>query len=155
MKKIKWCVEQKNGIELIEPNTNLSKAYVLKAENSLKAVAALKNNPEWEISSAYYTMYFSLYAILMKIGIKCEIHSCTISFMANFLNDYFSKEDIELIQKSQKARIDLQYYSDRVISDELYDLIIRNTAKFLTTSKEVLYQISEKTVQNIREELAQ
>ena len=126
MDKIKWCLKAKNGLELIEPNEDLSKAYIKKAEDSLRAVSVLKDNKDWEISSAYYTMYFSLYAILMKIGLKCGIHSCTISFMRHFLNKNFTSEEIELIEKSQKARIDAQYYSDRNISDELYKGIIKN-----------------------------
>ena len=71
MDKIKWCLTAKNGLELIEPNENLAKAYLKKAEDVLRAATVLKDNKDWEISSSYYTMYFSLYAILMKIGIKC------------------------------------------------------------------------------------
>jgi uncharacterized protein (UPF0332 family) len=73
MDKITWCLNQKNDLELIEPNEELKDAYLKKAEDSLRATAALKGNKDWEISSSYYTMYFSLYAILMKIGVKCEI----------------------------------------------------------------------------------
>lgn len=86
--KIRWCFEQK-GIELIEPNENLMEGYFKKAENALKAMKREKGNPEWEISAAYYSMYFSVYAILMKIGIKSEIHSCTIEIVRKFLGDYF------------------------------------------------------------------
>ncbi|MCK5282094.1 MAG: HEPN domain-containing protein [Nanoarchaeota archaeon] len=153
MNKIKWCLKAKNGLELIKPNEDLTKAYLKKAENSLRAAATLKDNKDWEISSSYYTMYFSLYAILMKIGIKCEIHSCTISFMHHFLNKYFTDEEIELIEKSQKARIDTQYYSDRNISDELYKRMINNTALFLAKCKEILNKINEDSIQKIRDDL--
>ena len=153
MDKIKWCLKAKNGLELIEPNEDLSKAYIKKAEDSLRAVSVLKDNKDWEISSAYYTMYFSLYAILMKIGLKCGIHSCTISFMRHFLNKNFTSEEIELIEKSQKARIDAQYYSDRNISDELYKGIIKNLPLFLAKCKDVLNQINEETIKNIRNKI--
>ena len=151
MDKIKWCLKAKNGIELVEPNEDLSKAYLKKAEDSLKAASVLKDNKDWEISSSYYTMYFSLYAILMKIGIKCEIHSCTISFMKIFLKNHFKSEEIDLIEKSQKARIDVQYYSDRNLSDELYTRITNNPSLFLAKCKEVLNQLNEKEIQNLRE----
>ena len=68
MDKIRWCLEAKNGIELVEPSEHLAVAYLKKAEGSLKAAASLKDNRDWEISSCYYAMYFSLYAILMKSG---------------------------------------------------------------------------------------
>jgi uncharacterized protein (UPF0332 family) len=150
MDKIKWCLTAKNGLELIEPNENLAKAYLKKAEDVLRAATVLKDNKDWEISSSYYTMYFSLYAILMKIGIKCEIHSCTISFMQHFLNEHFSPNEIDLIEKSQKARIDTQYYSDRNVSDELYSKITNNTSLFLVKCKEVINNLTEQDINNIR-----
>ncbi|MFH1641899.1 MAG: HEPN domain-containing protein [Nanoarchaeota archaeon] len=153
MDKIKWCFRAKNGIELIETNENLIKAYIRKAEDSLRAATSLKDNKDWEISSSYYAMYFSLYAILMKVGIKCEIHSCTISFMKNFLNDYFTDEETNLIDKSQKARIDAQYYSDRNISDELYRRITDNTSLFIAKCKNILNELNEKEIENLRERL--
>ena len=122
--KIKWCINQKNGLELVEENLNLCKEYLIKAENSLSAVNSLKDNIEWQISAAYYSMYFSLYAILMRIGIKCEIHSCTIAFAEVFLKEFLSSEDIELLKIALKSRIDLQYYTDRKISLNKKDKLI-------------------------------
>ena len=78
----------------------------------------------------------------MKIGIKSEIHSCTISFMQHFLNKYFTDEEVDLIEKSQKARIDAQYYSDRNISDELYKRITDNTSLFLAKTKEIVNSLT-------------
>lgn len=150
MDKIKWCLKTKKGLEIVEPNKELSKAYLKKTEDSLRATQSLKDNKDWEISSAYYTMYFSLYAILMRIGIKCKIHSCTISFMQHFLNKYFTNEEITLIEESQKARIDTQYYSDRNISEKLYLKMINNAVLFFTKSKEVLNGLTEKEIEEIR-----
>ena len=150
MDKIKWCLNTKNGLEIIEPNEDLANAYLKKAEDSLRATIALKDNKDWEISSSYYTMYFSLYSILMKIGIKCEIHSCTISFMKTFLKNHFTKEDVNLIEKAQKARIDTQYYSDRNISEELYERIRKNTSLFMIKCKYILNKLTEKEIKQIR-----
>ena len=58
MTTIDWCKKQKNGIELREPNDDLAKAYIKKAEDSLSASLVLSNNKDWKISSLYYTMYF-------------------------------------------------------------------------------------------------
>ena len=153
MNKINWCLNIKNGIEIVEPNENLAEAYIKKAEDSLRAAVALKNNKDWEISSSYYTMYFSLYAILMKIGIKCGIHVCTIEFMKFYLKDYFLKEDGDLITKSMKARIDTQYYSDRNLSASFYNEIVKKAPMFLIKCKEVLQKINPAKINNIREEI--
>ncbi len=151
--KIKGCLNQKKGLELVEPNEELTKAYIKKAEDSLRATEMLKNNKDWEISSSYYTMYFSLYAIPMKIGIKYEIHSCTISFMKHFLNIYFTIKEIELIEKSKEARIDTQYYSDRNISDNLYNEMINKSVLFLTKCKEIANNLTEQEIKNIRKKI--
>ena len=153
MDKINWCLNTKNGIEIVEPNENLAEAYIKKAEDSLRAALALKNNKDWEISSSYYTMYFGLYAILMEIGIKCGIHVCTIEFMKSYLKDYFLKEDMELITKSMKARIDTQYYSDRNLSESFYDEMVKEAPLFLIKCKEVLQKMNSAKINKIREEI--
>lgn len=155
MEKIKWCLCIKNGIELVEPNENLSKAYVGKSESALKAAASLGDNKEWKISSSYYAMYFALYSILMKIGIKCENHSCTIEFMKEFLKNYFSTKDIILLQKSMEARIDTQYYSDRPVDEKQYHAMITAAPKFLAKCKEALLKISENEVNSIRNRITE
>ncbi len=99
MDQIKWCVQQKKGIELVEPSDNLREAHLIKAEESLEVLRATKIR-DWEMTTAYYTIYHGIYSLLMKIGIKCEIHSCTIEFTKRFLKNHFSSEDFELIDKS-------------------------------------------------------
>ena len=44
MDKLAWCIQQKNGIELIEENPNLSQEYLEKAEKALQAVQALEGS---------------------------------------------------------------------------------------------------------------
>lgn len=94
MDKIIWCLKQKGGIQLVDPNSNLAEAYIKKAEDSLSSIRINKIK-DWKISTAYYTMYFSLYSILMKIGVKCEIHSCTLEFAKHFLKEYFSEDELD------------------------------------------------------------
>ncbi len=96
MDKINWCFRKENGLSLVEPNLNLSNAYLRKSEDSLKSMRE-NVSKDWKISMAYYSIYFSLYAILMKIGIKSEIHSCTIEFAKVFLNDFF---DVKILDKN-------------------------------------------------------
>ena len=90
MDKIKWCAGKKDGLSLIAPNPELSEAYLRKAEEALESIS-LNTVRDWKISTAYYSLYFSLYSLFMKLGIKCEIHSYTIEFAKRFLTDYFDK----------------------------------------------------------------
>jgi len=152
MVSINWCLKAKNGLELIESNTNLSKAYIKKAEDSLKSIE-INTIKEWKITTAYYSIYFSLYAILMKIGIKCEIHSCTIEFAKRFLKDYFNKEDFELLEDAFKARIDTQYYVNKDVPNEQYKGILNQAPIFFTKCKNILLKITQREIGDIRKEL--
>ncbi len=108
---------------------------------------------EWKIATAYYAIYFSLYAILMRVGIKSEIHSCTVDFVREYLNEFFTKEELELIEDSLKARIDVQYYVDKDVPDELYNKLIEFAPHLLIKSKDILNKITEKKITLVREEI--
>src|SRR3989338_5992983 len=131
MNKIKWCAGKKEGLSLIEPNSNLAEAYIKKAEEALESMG-VNVIKDWKISTAYYTLYFSLYSILTKIGIKCEIHSCTIEFAKRFLKEFLSEEEIDFTEDSLKARIDSQYYVDRTVHDEQYNKMVKNAHQELS-----------------------
>ncbi|MBW2976133.1 hypothetical protein KY347_01655 [Candidatus Woesearchaeota archaeon] len=151
MDKIKWCAGKKQGLSLIEPNSDLAEAYTKKAEEALESMR-LNTIKDWKISTAYYTLYFSLYSILIKMGIKCEIHSCTIEFARRFLREYFTDEDIDFAEDSLKARIDSQYYVDRTVPDEQYRKMLKNAPNFLVKCKSILIKLNEKKINSIRKE---
>lgn len=152
MADIKWCLTHKDGIRLVDPNQNLALAYIKKAEDSLVSMRETTIK-DWKISTAYYTMYFSLYSILSRIGIKCEIHVCTIEFANMFLKDYFLNEEIEFFEDSMTARIDSQYYVNRKIKDKQYDDMIRRAPEILIKCKEIINKINEKEINEIRDKL--
>lgn len=80
--KIKWCLCQKRGIQLTEPKPHLSKSYMEEADEALENVFSAKG--KWRTITAYYACYSALYSILMKCGIKSEIHDCTLELMHLF-----------------------------------------------------------------------
>ena len=43
MDQIKWCMQQKKGIELVEPSNNLRDAYLIKAEEALDTLRTSKS----------------------------------------------------------------------------------------------------------------
>lgn len=149
MDKIKWCAGKKEGLSLIESNSDLAAAYIKKAEEALESMR-VNIIKDWKISTAYYTIYFSLYAILTKIGIKCEIHSCTIEFAKRFLKDHFQEPELDFMEKSLKARVDSQYYIDRTVPDEQYHKMMQKAPEFLVKCKSVIIKLNEKKINEIR-----
>jgi len=150
MDKIKWCAGKKEGLSLVESNLDLANAYIKKAEEALESMR-VNIIKDWKISTAYYTIYFSLYAVLMKLGVKCEIHSCTIEFAKRFLNGFFEKSELNLTEDSLKARVDSQYYIDRTVPDEQYNKMIQKAPEFLVKCKSVIIKLNEKKVNEIRD----
>ena len=150
MDKITWCLKQNNGIELVEPNENLRLAHIKKAEDSLivSKTITIKN---WQMTAAYYAIYHALYSLLMEIGIKCEIHSCTIEFIKIFLTDYFTEDDFKLIDLSFRARTDSQYYVNRIVSRKTYDFILKRMPLFLIKCKTIVLQ--QKEIELIRKNI--
>jgi len=154
MVSIKWCCKQGQGIQLVELNENLTKAYLKMAEAAIGTMNREKNyNLSFAISASYYSMYYSLYAILMKIGIKCEIHTCTLKFMKEFLSNFYSQEDFKIIKKGFDLRNIAQYYVEKVIDKKDADAVMLSSRGFLEKSKEVLSRINEKDVFEIRGKL--
>jgi uncharacterized protein (UPF0332 family) len=151
MDQIKWCLRQKKGIELIEPSDNLRDAYLIKAEEALGTLRTSKSR-DWQLIAAYYTIYHGIYSLLMKIGIKCEIHSCTIEFAKRFLNKIFSKEDFGLIEKAFSARIDSQYYVNREVPDKNFVIIMKKTPAFLVKCKNAV--IKQNEIEYIRNQIS-
>lgn len=154
MVSLKWCYKQKDGIKIIEPNDNLAQGYLKMAEDSLGTMNRERDKSiRWAISSCYYSMYYSLYSICMKIGIKCEIHSCTLEFMKRFLSHFYSKEDIKIIKSAFDSRNIVQYYVDKIVSKEDSNYIIEKAPLFFNKSKEILTKINEKDIRGLRENI--
>lgn len=150
MDQITWCAQQKHGIELVEPSDNLRGAYLKKAEEALETLKTTASR-DWQLTTAYYTIYHGIYSLLMKMGVKCEIHSCTIECARRFLTKHFSKEDFDLIDKAFQARKDSQYYVNRAVPDKNYQLILKNTPAFLATCRNIV--LDQKEVSEIREKI--
>ena len=150
MDKIRWCLKQNKGIGLVEPNENLRRAYLKKAEEALETMSTTQSK-DWQLTTAYYTIYHGIYSLLMKIGIKCEIHSCTIEFARRFLKKHFSAEDLDLIDRAFDARKDAQHYVDRNIPIEKYLFIISKSPSFLVKCKNIIME--EKEIIEIREKI--
>lgn len=147
MEKIEWCLMQAKGMEAVEPNENLRVAYLLKSEDALKTLQKI-DSKDWRLTTAYYCIYLALYSICMKIGIKSEIHTCTIAFAKEYLRKYLTDSDIELLEVAFSARIDAQYYTNKHIPDAKYDFVMKGVSSFYVKCKNL--HITEKEAKDIR-----
>ena len=155
MTSMKWCCKQKDGIRLIEPNDNLASSYLKMAEDFLGTMNRERRyNLRSAISACYYSMYYSLYAILMRLGIKCEIHSCTLEFMKKALTDFYSREYIKTIKKAFDLREIAQYHVEKIILREDSDYVMGQAPLFFNRSKEILAGINENITKHIREKIS-
>src|SRR3989344_1475983 len=94
MVTVEWCLKNKNGIKIIEPNINMSNSYFNMAEDSIKVLNNIKDSKIWIATTSYYIFYYSLYSLMLRIGVKCEIHSCSLEFMKQYLNEFYNQIDI-------------------------------------------------------------
>lgn len=104
--KLQWCCKQKRGISLVEPNDNLARDYLSNARKTLENMK--KVDGDWRIITAYYGCYNALYGVLQKVGIKSEIHECSIELMGLF--EQFHLEDYRMLKLLKDNRINVQYY---------------------------------------------
>ncbi len=105
---------------------------------------------DWKISTGYYSLYFSLYAVLMKIGIRSENHTCTIEVMQKLLGEYFTSDECEMLEKARRARVETQYYVAGSVSGAVAGALSKQVPRFLVKCRSVVDGLDEKQVQKLR-----
>ncbi len=152
MKKISWCKKKEGGIKLQEPNDNLSQEYYDNAEESLKVlrnITKTKSNM-WIATTKYYIEYFAVYSILMKIGIKCEIHDCTIALVKFFENEeVIEKGTSKLLEDDKELRIDNQYY----LKNRSVNINFEKLSDFMLSIKKSLEKLDSERINELREKI--
>jgi uncharacterized protein (UPF0332 family) len=150
---LKWCLRQKRGIRLIAPSDNLVKAYREKSHNALKSteVNAQANITEWTVSASYHAKYFALYALLSKIGVRCEIHDCTIALFGYLFSTREFHHLVSELRQSKDDRVDVQYYSTQ-IKVNLADLLQR-AKQFVLQVEELVDGLNAEKVANLQQKL--
>lgn len=106
---LKWCAKQNKGIKIVSESINLQKAYLKKSENAIKSMDAnaTVGIEEWVVSTSYYAKYFAVYALLSRIGIKCEIHDCTLALFEYLFSGEIPPKFIQNLQQSKDDRVDV------------------------------------------------
>jgi len=124
------------GIKIIGSNDNLCKEYLKSSEEDF--INLEKVSGKWTAVTAYYACYNALYALLCKVGIKCEIHECTIDLMGIL---GYNKTDIRFIEGLKDNRIQSQYYLKRPEKINIFEI-----RKFITKTKGIILNFDENKV---------
>ncbi len=153
MVSIKWCWKNSKGLRIVQPNENVSDSYLSMAEESIRALNKLKGVDIWSTTITYYIFYYSLYSLMMRIGVKCEIHLCSLEFMKRFLSEFYDERDVKMINKAFNARINLQYYPERPVDQKSLEEIKKYCKHFFIKTKDVLSLITEDDISKLRKYL--
>ena len=105
MERIAWCIRKKEGIRIIEPDREISTAYLERSRSDFLEIK--KQNKTWKVIISYYECYNAIYAVLARYGIKSEIHSCTIDLMRFFKR---LSNHRRFMVELKEMRHDTQYY---------------------------------------------
>ncbi|NOQ55708.1 MAG: hypothetical protein GQ477_02775 [Nanohaloarchaea archaeon] len=146
--KIEWC--KKKGLKLIDPNNNLSEEYYRNAEETLKVTNLIKDSGSnmWLATQKYYTEYLAAYSLLMKIGIKTEIHSCTIEIIKLLEEQKLLDVDYaKILEHDKDLQIDNQYY----LKNRPVDFDSEKLTTILLKIRQILDTITEQKIDAIRQ----
>ena len=149
--KLKWCFG-KREVRLIRPNDNLANEYLKSAEETLSILRDIKGKSNmWLATTKYYCKYFACYSLLMKLGIRSEIHECTIEIIRFLERIKILRHGIaKSLENDKELRIDNQYYlkNRRVGAD--YNKLL----DFILYFKNLIETMTSDDIQRIREELS-
>ncbi|MCJ7559711.1 HEPN domain-containing protein [Candidatus Bathyarchaeota archaeon] len=111
---------------------------------------------DWTATTAYYARYFALYALLMKIGVKSEIHDCTIN-VAKLLskNLILNPRLTDDITKAKQTRIDTQYYVEKEPNQTEIKNNVEATRKFVLEIEQTIENITPEQINSVRTQLKQ
>lgn len=154
---IEWCIKQKKGIRIVTPNNNLCFVYIKKAKSSLNMLSSAieKEEYEWIATTSYYAKYFSVYALLIKCGIKCEIHDCTIACLKNLFveNGLVGKPIYKDLVESKDMRVMIQYYVFSASDKKRLLELAKGSADFVLNMEKYVESLDEEKISMVRDEL--
>jgi len=147
---LRWCLRQSKGIALVKPSENLMRAYLQKSRNAIKAmeVNAEAGIIDWAVSASYYAKYFAVYSLLAKIGVKCEIHDCTIALFEYLFRDAVPRQLIRELRRSKEDRVEAQYYP--LVEEVRLEQMMSRTKSFVLDTGEIVDGLDSESIARLR-----
>jgi uncharacterized protein (UPF0332 family) len=112
-------------------------------------VNAQANITEWTVSASYYAKYFAVYAVLSKIGVKSEIHDCTIALFGHLFNTKEFRQLVRELRQSKADRVDAQYYSTE-LTVNVTDLM-QQTKQFVLHIEELIDGMNAEKIASLQQ----
>ncbi|MFW6450034.1 MAG: HEPN domain-containing protein, partial [Nanoarchaeota archaeon] len=100
---------------------------------------------EDSVALTYYSMYYSVLALLFRTGVKCENHTAAAMLLKQIFD--IDNKDIE---QAKAQRIDKQYYVDFSVTKEEVKNAIRTAEDFNTKIFNFIDSLSNKDVDYYR-----
>ncbi|MBR9692703.1 hypothetical protein GOV07_02095 [Candidatus Woesearchaeota archaeon] len=148
MASLKWCKKQQKGLKRITPSAQLAEAYLTSAKETVIVLKEITDSNMWKATTQYYALYFIVYAMLMHLGIKSEIHECTIIFSSKLEDEGLLPQGTsKRLEQEKQLRIDNQYYLKNypITTDtELMSLLLATRKKIREITNDEVERIREK-----------
>lgn len=87
------------------------------------------------------------------MGVKSEIHDCSIALMRYLFYDIFERKFFAELEESKKQRIDVQYYTNRTVNDSDYEKNIKSVSGFVLKVEKAVEQMSNQGIDEARKGL--
>lgn len=144
-------LKKEKKIQVVEPSEEIKTAYLQRSEESLRSAKVLFqiNNLKDSVALTYYSMYYSLLALLFRTGIKCENHTGAIMLLKEIF-----EIDNEKIAAAKKERVDKQYYIDFEVTKEEVSEVIIVAEEFNSYLLNFMDNLNQNKIKEYREKTA-
>ncbi len=104
----------------------------------------------WLATTKYYIEYFAVYSVLMKLGVKCEIHDCTIPLVKLLeIEGVIKQGSSKILEQDKELRIDNQYY----LKNKPVEINFDKLSEFMLSIKDSLNKLTEEKIKGIRKKI--
>ncbi len=96
--KVAWCLQKAEkelkecghhrGLVKKEPNLDLARQHIAKAQHNLKAMISFNKTgfSDWSASAAFYSIYHCFLAVLAKFGYESRNQECTFAIINSLID---------------------------------------------------------------------
>ncbi len=157
---LEWCLkkgekEKKHkGLKKIKSDLAESERQIRKALSDLDTMQYLFDGgkTDWVASTAFYSMYHALLAVLYRLGFESRNQECTIIAIENLIVEKtisLEQEYVDMIrtlkegvEDAKSIREQMQYGSETSLEKERCKKLMEHAKKFVDRVREVIEEIS-------------
>lgn len=139
---------------VIESNDDLASAYLQKARHDLVVLRSIPSEDrEWKAAAAYYARYHVLTALLLRVGVECKDHNCSLKITESLFSGVIHSDLFREIKEAKRQRIDLQYYTDRNVEKDKFEQNIEKVDDFVGKLQQVVESMTREDIEHIRKKV--